>query len=75
MPTAKAVAVRACRGAQTMAETISALSDAGLVHREKDPDHGRQILLSNTEAGVGRSAIRTAVAPTDMGKVMPLPRP
>lgn len=50
--TSSEVARRSFVRAQTMAETISALSEAGLVRREKDPDHGRQILLSNTEAGV-----------------------
>jgi DNA-binding MarR family transcriptional regulator len=40
--------------AQTMAETITALVQEGLVRREQDPDHGRQILLFITPAGVER---------------------
>lgn len=40
--------------AQTMAETITALVQEGLVRREQDPDHGRQILLFITPAGVDR---------------------
>lgn len=40
--------------AQTMAETITALVQEGLVRREQDPDHGRQILLFITDAGVER---------------------
>jgi DNA-binding MarR family transcriptional regulator len=50
--TSSELARRSFVRAQTMAETISALGAAGLVRREKDPDHGRQILLFNTEAGV-----------------------
>jgi DNA-binding MarR family transcriptional regulator len=42
--------------AQTMAETVAALGEAGLVRREKDPGHGRQILLFITELGVERVA-------------------
>lgn len=40
--------------AQTMAETITALVQEGLVRREQDPDHGRQILLFITPAGIER---------------------
>jgi DNA-binding MarR family transcriptional regulator len=42
--------------AQTMAETVTALSEAGFVRREKDPGHGRQILLFITDSGIERVA-------------------
>jgi len=42
--------------AQTMAETVAALGDEGLVRRESDPTHGRQILLFITQQGVDRVA-------------------
>jgi Transcriptional regulators len=45
---------------QTMAETVTGLTDAELVRREKDPAHGRQILLFLTEKGAERVA---ALAP------------
>lgn len=40
--------------AQTMAETITSLVNDGLVRREPDPDHGRQILLFITDRGIDR---------------------
>ena len=54
--TSSELARRSFVRAQTMAETVAALSDAGLVRREKDPGHGRQILLFNTESGAARVA-------------------
>ena len=36
---------------QSMAETINALVDGGLIRREQNPDHGRQILLFITDEG------------------------
>lgn len=54
--TSSELARRSFVRAQTMAETIAALADAGLVRREKDPGHGRQILLFVTEAGIERVA-------------------
>src|ERR1700753_207164 len=37
--------------AQAMGETVSALRARGLVDRDRDPDDGRRVLLSVTEAG------------------------
>jgi DNA-binding MarR family transcriptional regulator len=54
--TSSELARRSFVRAQTMAETIAALSDADLVRREKDPDHGRQILLFITDLGLERVA-------------------
>lgn len=54
--TSSELARRSFVRAQTMAETIAALGEAGLVRREKDPDHGRQILLFITERGIERVA-------------------
>lgn len=54
--TSSELARRSFVRAQTMAETVSALTAAGLVRREKDPDHGRQILLFITDAGLERVA-------------------
>jgi len=54
--TSSELARRSFVRAQTMAETIAALSDAGFVRREKDPAHGRQILLFITESGIERVA-------------------
>lgn len=54
--TSSELARRSFVRAQTMAETVAALGDAGLVRREKDPDHGRQILLFITALGVERVA-------------------
>lgn len=59
--TSSELARRSFVRAQTMAETVATLTDAGLVRREKDPGHGRQILLFLTEAGKARVA---ALAPT-----------
>lgn len=58
--TSSELARRSFVRAQTMAETVAALTDAGLVRREKDPGHGRQILLFLTDAGTARVA---ALAP------------
>jgi DNA-binding MarR family transcriptional regulator len=58
--TSSELARRSFVRAQTMAETITGLTEAGLVRREKDPAHGRQILLFLTPAGLDRVA---AIAP------------
>lgn len=58
--TSSELARRSFVRAQTMAETVATLTDTGLVRREKDPDHGRQILLFLTDAGTARVA---AMAP------------
>ncbi|MEP6842309.1 MAG: MarR family winged helix-turn-helix transcriptional regulator [Pseudolysinimonas sp.] len=58
--TSSELARRSFVRAQTMAETVSALVESGLVRREKDPAHGRQIFLYITEAGRSRVA---ALAP------------
>lgn len=61
--TSSELARRSFVRAQTMAETIATLTDAGLVRREKDPGHGRQILLFLTDAGVERvEALAPAVS-------------
>ena len=52
--TSSELARRSFVRAQTMAETVTALTAAGLVRREKDPAHGRQILLHITEHGLAR---------------------
>lgn len=49
--TSSELARRAFVRAQTMASTIDPLIEAGLIHRERDPLHGRRILLSLTEEG------------------------
>jgi DNA-binding MarR family transcriptional regulator len=54
--TSSELARRSFVRAQTMAETVAALADSGLVRREKDPAHGRQILLFITERGQERVA-------------------
>jgi len=54
--TSSELARRSFVRAQTMAETVTALTDAGLVRREKDPGHGRQILLHITGEGLERVA-------------------
>jgi DNA-binding MarR family transcriptional regulator len=54
--TSSELARRSFVRAQTMAETVTALSEAGLVRREKDPAHGRQFLLFITDRGVDRVA-------------------
>ncbi len=38
--------------AQTMAATMDPLLEAGYVQRERDPQHGRRILLSLTDEGM-----------------------
>ncbi|WP_136709721.1 MarR family transcriptional regulator [Agromyces sp. H66] len=52
--TSSELARRSFVRAQTMAETITVLIDGGLVRREPDPDHGRQMLLYITDAGIAR---------------------
>lgn len=52
--TSSELARRSFVRAQTMGETITLLIDSGLVRRERDPDHGRQILLYITETGIDR---------------------
>ena len=52
--TSSELARRSFVRAQTMAETVAALVDGGLVRREPDPDHGRQILLYITAKGLDR---------------------
>lgn len=52
--TSSELARRSFVRAQTMAETVTMLIDGGLVRREPDPDHGRQMLLYITDAGVAR---------------------
>jgi DNA-binding MarR family transcriptional regulator len=54
--TSSELARRSFVRAQTMAETVTALGEAGLVRREKDPAHGRQILLFITDQGTERVA-------------------
>jgi DNA-binding MarR family transcriptional regulator len=58
--TSSELARRSFVRAQTMAETVTALSDAGLVRREKDPAHGRQLLLFITDLGIDRVATLAA---------------
>jgi DNA-binding MarR family transcriptional regulator len=38
--------------AQAMGATLAALSDRGLIERRPDPDDGRRVLLTVTEAGL-----------------------
>ena len=54
--TSSELARRSFVRAQTMAETVTALTEARLVRREKDPDHGRQLLLYITDEGRARVA-------------------
>lgn len=54
--TSSELARRSFVRAQTMAETVAALATAGLIRRQQDPDHGRQILLFITEVGLDRIA-------------------
>ena len=49
--TSSELARRSFVRAQTMAETVTALTDAGLVRREADPAHRRQLRLFITDAG------------------------
>jgi DNA-binding MarR family transcriptional regulator len=47
---------------QTMAETVTSLIEAGLVRKERDPGHGRRILLFITPLGLERiEAVRPVV--------------
>lgn len=39
---------------QSMAETLQPLIDEGLARRDRNPEHGRQILLSITPAGIAK---------------------
>lgn len=50
--TSSELARRSFVRAQTMAATIDPLLEAGYVRRERDPQHGRRILLSLTDKGV-----------------------
>ena len=52
--TSSELARRSFVRAQTMAETITSLTASNLVRREKDPAHGRQILLFLTPDGIER---------------------
>lgn len=52
--TSSELARRSFVRAQTMAETLTMLIEGGLVRREHDPGHGRQMLLYITEAGISR---------------------
>lgn len=61
--TSSELARRSFVRAQTMAQTMDPLLEAGLVRRERDPDHARRLLLSLTEAG--RTAIARAQPPVD----------
>ena len=49
--TSSELARRSFVRAQTMAETVSAMLESGLLRREKDPGHGRQMLLYITAEG------------------------
>jgi len=52
--TSSELARRSFVRAQTMAETVTMLIEGGLVRREHDPGHGRQMLLYITDAGISR---------------------
>lgn len=65
--TSSELARRSFVRAQTMAETVTALTEAGMVRREKDPAHRRQFLLFATELGLERVA---AIAPCVMSLEM-----
>jgi len=61
--TSSELARRSFVRAQTMAQTMDPLLDAGLVRRERDPDHARRLLLFLTDEGaaaVARTAPRLA---------------
>ncbi|KQV06086.1 MarR family winged helix-turn-helix transcriptional regulator [Leifsonia sp. Root112D2] len=49
--TSSELARRSFVRAQTMAATVDPLVEAGHVRRERDPEHGRRILLYLTESG------------------------
>lgn len=57
--TSSELARRSFVRAQTMAATIDPLLEAGYVRRERDPLHGRRILLSLTEKGLDAVARAT----------------
>lgn len=56
--------------AQSMGATLSALQERGLVARAPDPDDGRQILLSLTEAGAGVLRSRRSAAVEHLARAM-----
>lgn len=61
--TSSELARRSFVRAQTMAETITPLLEAGYVHRERDPAKGRRFLLFLTQAGrTALSSIRGPVS-------------
>lgn len=49
--TSSELARRSFVRAQTMAQTMDPMLDAGLVRRERDPGHGRRLLLYITDKG------------------------
>lgn len=49
--TSSELARRSFVRAQSMAQTLDPLLDAGLVRRTRDPEHGRRLLLHLTDAG------------------------
>lgn len=49
--TSSELARRSFVRAQTMAQTVNGMLETGLVRREKDPGHGRQMLLYITSEG------------------------
>lgn len=55
--TSSELARRSFVRAQTMAQTVTALTEAGLVRRAKDPGHRRQLLLYASELGLERVAV------------------
>lgn len=64
--TSSELARRSFVRAQTMAETVNSLLAAGLVRREKDPTHGRQMLLFITPEGDARvAALRETIRDLD----------
>lgn len=56
--TSSELARRSFVRAQTMAQTIEPMLEAGLVRRDRDPQHARRLLLYLTDAG--SAAIATA---------------
>jgi DNA-binding MarR family transcriptional regulator len=72
--TSSELARRSFVRAQTMAETVAALAESGLVRREKDPGHGRQILLFITDLGLERvAALASEVADLESRMLARLP--
>lgn len=55
--------------ARDVTHTVRALEDSGLVLREKDPDHGRRILVSLTDEGEGTAKRLSAVMDRIQDKV------